>query len=70
MSAVNHLKAKVAALSRSRDESDRELVEARRNLKAARIADHVRRQLEDGPVLTADQLHHIASVAIAGGGAR
>ena len=70
MSAVNHWKAKVGALSRSRDDADPELIEARLNLKAARLTEHISRNLSSGPALTTTQRRDLAALLTAGGGAR
>ncbi len=70
MSAVNHWKAKVGALSRSRDDSDPELIEARLNLKAAKLSEHISRTLTTGPALTTAQRYNLAALLTTGGGAR
>lgn len=62
MSAVNHYKGKVGALSRSRDDADPELIEARRNLKAERLAEHVEKAVTTGPALTPEQRQRIAGI--------
>lgn len=69
MKTVNHYKAKVGALSRSRDDADPELVEARRNLKAERLAEHVLRAVNTGPTLTPEQYRRLAGILQAGGAA-
>lgn len=55
-----HYRAQVAALSRDRAPDDPELIEARRNLRAVRLADHVEKALADDPPLTTDQRLSIA----------
>ncbi|GAA5227248.1 hypothetical protein [Paeniglutamicibacter antarcticus] len=62
MSAVNHFKAKVGALSRSRADNDPDLIEARRNLKAARLTDQIRVALNTGPKLDAEQLKQLSTL--------
>ena len=62
-----HERAKVAALSRcvaagERPADDPELKEARRNLRALRLEDHVARVLSEAPPLTAEQREHIAAL--------
>lgn len=62
MSAVNHLKARVGALSRSRQDTDPELVNARRNLRAARLEAYVERVVSEAPALTQEQADKIAGL--------
>ena len=59
-------RAKVAALTRSRTADDPELVNARRNLKAMKLEDHVRQVMASWPPLTDDQCARVA--ALLGGG--
>ncbi|RNB46546.1 hypothetical protein EDM22_13810 [Agromyces tardus] len=61
-------RARVASLSRSRTHDDPDLVEARRNLKAERLADHVARVVAEAPPLSPEQRARIA--ALLRGGAR
>ena len=67
MSSWTSERAKVASLTRSRTPDDPELVDARRNLKALRLEDHVRRTMESWPPLTPDQCARVAALL---GGAR
>ncbi len=60
MSTWTHYRAQVATLSRSRSADDPDLVEARRNLRAARLEDHVEKALADVPPLTEAQRLRIA----------
>jgi len=53
-------RARVASLSRSRTPSDPDLVEARRRLRAERLADHVRRVVAEAPPLSEEQLDKVA----------
>jgi hypothetical protein len=53
-------RARVASLSRSRPTDDPDLVAARGNLKAERLADYIRRTVESAPPLTADQRDRLA----------
>lgn len=55
-----HYRAQVATLSRSRAADDPDLIEARRNLRAARLQDHIEKALADAPPLTEQQLERIA----------
>jgi hypothetical protein len=60
MSTWTHYRAQVATLSRSRSADDPDLIEARRNLRAARLQDHVEKALADAPPLTDQQRERIA----------
>lgn len=57
-----HERARVAALSRSRNEDDPELVDARRNLKAERLADCIRETVDAAPPLTVEQRDRLAAL--------
>jgi hypothetical protein len=61
-SAALRERGKIAALSRSRRPDDPELVEARRNLRAERLADHVRKVVAEAPSLTDEQRDRIAAI--------
>lgn len=67
--AANSARGKIAALSRSRTPDDPELIEARRNLRAARLEDHVARVVAEAPPLTNAQRDRIAALLRSGGGA-
>ena len=60
MSTWTHYRAQVATLSRSRNADDPDLVEARRNLRAARLEAHIEKALADAPPLSDQQLERIA----------
>lgn len=62
-------RARVAALSRSRNPDDPDLIDARRNLKAARLEDYVNKVVAEAPELSNEQLDKIAGLLRAGGGA-
>lgn len=53
-------RARVASLTRSRNPDDPELVDARRNLRAERLAEHIRRTVEVAPPLTPEQRDRLA----------
>jgi hypothetical protein len=53
-------RARVASLTRSRTPDDPDLVNARRNLKAIRLEDHIRALVGTPPFLTVDQLDDIS----------
>jgi hypothetical protein len=55
MAGIMEERARVAALTRSRDPGDPELVEARQNLRAAVLAQHIEHLANEMPALTADQ---------------
>lgn len=55
-------RAKVASLSRVREATDPELVEARQNLKAAKLEEYVARVVATAPPLTDEQASRIASM--------
>jgi hypothetical protein len=63
-------RARIAGMSSrpNRPPNDPELVEARRNLRALRLEDHVRKVLAGAPPLTDDQRERIAELLRAGGG--
>ena len=63
-------RARVAALSRGVRAGERtqaELDDARRDLKAVRLADHVAKALSTAPTLTPDQLGRVAAILHGGG---
>lgn len=55
-------RARVAALSRSRTPDDPELINARRDLKAARLEDQIRATLADDPAPSDEQRDHLAAL--------
>lgn len=55
-------RARVAALARRRGDDDPELVAARRELAAQRLAEHVAQVVAEAPPLTAEQRDRIASL--------
>lgn len=59
---VAHHRARVGALSRDRAVDDPELLEARRNLKALRLEEHIRRVVAEAPPLTDEQRDRIATL--------
>lgn len=59
-------RARVASLSRSRPADDPDLMAARRNLRAERLADHIARKVAEWPPLTPDQLDRL-SILLRGG---
>ncbi len=68
MSTWTHERARVASLTRSRTPDDPELADARRNLRAERLAEHIRKAVDSAPPLTAEQRDRLA-VLLRGGAA-
>lgn len=62
MSSWTHERARIASLTRSRQADDPELVEARRNLKAARLEDHIAKVVDEAPALSSEQRVRIAAL--------
>ena len=59
-------RARVASLTRSRDPKDPVLLEARRNLRAARLEDYIARTVNELPALSAEQLSRLAGLLLRG----
>jgi len=55
-------RARVAVLTRHRPSDDPELIEARRDFAAERLAIHVARVVAEAPPLTNEQLDRIAAI--------
>lgn len=68
MSSWTVERARLASLSRSRTSDDPDLVNARRNLRAARLEDYISRVVAEAPPLTAEQRDRLA-VLLRGGAA-
>lgn len=68
---VAHYRAQVAALTPRPQKPDRAeaLIEARRNLRAENLAEHVSRVVSELPPLTDEQCQRIAGLLLAGGDA-
>lgn len=62
--SFNTERARVASLTRSRTPDDPELVDARRNMRAERLADHIRRVVDDAPPLTDEQRRKLARLLV------
>jgi hypothetical protein len=65
--AAAHHRARIAAIERcvksgERRSNDPELIEARRNLRAERLADHVKSVVDQAPRLTREQIERIAAI--------
>ncbi len=60
MSEWTRERARVASLSRSRTPDDPELVEARRNMRAERLADHIAKVIAAAPPLSNEQREKLA----------
>jgi hypothetical protein len=65
-------RARIAGLSSrpNRPPNDPAIVEARRNLKALRLEEHVTKVLADAPPLSDEQRNRIAALLRTGGGFR
>jgi hypothetical protein len=66
MSNILHERARIAALTRSRQSDDPELGAATQNLKALRLERYV---VDEAPALSAEQREHIAELLRGAGGA-
>lgn len=55
-------RARIAALSRDRTPDDPDLLAARRDLRAARLADYVRATVAELPPLTDEQCARVAAL--------
>jgi hypothetical protein len=55
-------RARHAALSRRRPPDDPDLLAARRDLKAARLEDHIRRLVDEAPPLSESQRARLAAL--------
>jgi hypothetical protein len=62
-------RARVASLSRSRSSDDPDLIKARQNLKAERLADYIVRTVDQAPPLSAEQRERLALLLRGGGNA-
>lgn len=67
MSEWTHQRAKCAALTRSRAADDPELLDAKRNLRAARLEDYIQRAVDSAPPLTLEQKQRLAALLSGGG---
>jgi len=64
---TRHHRARIAALTRSRQPDDPDLIDARRSLAAETLAEHVARVVATAPPLTAEQRDRIAAILRGGG---
>lgn len=65
-------RARLNALRRYRDDDDPAVVDAQRDLRAARLEDYIARSLDAAPPLTTDQRQRLAALLappVAGGAA-
>lgn len=62
MSAILHQRAKIGALSRSRNQDDPELVGAKRDLAEAKITAYVEKILAQAPPLNDEQRTRLAEL--------
>lgn len=68
MSTARHNRARVAALSRWRDDHAADLVDAQRRLREDRLADYIKKTVDEAPPLTPEQRQRLA-VLLSGGDA-
>lgn len=61
-SEAAHLRGRIAGLSRDRSPDDPELLDARRNLRATMLRDHVQKVLAEAPPLTQEQRDRVAAL--------
>lgn len=66
MSNWKYERGRVASLTRSRTPDDPELVEARRNLKSARLTLVITKAINSGPALSGPQIGEIAAILLPG----
>ena len=66
MSQVLRHRARVAALTRSRAHDDPELITERQSLKAARLAEHIKREVATWPALTDADRAELARLLLRG----
>ncbi|MEJ7647957.1 MAG: hypothetical protein WKF57_02755 [Nakamurella sp.] len=62
MPTWTHHRARVAALSRDRSPNDPVLQNARRDLRAERLAEHITRTVAQAPPLTREQSERLATL--------
>lgn len=60
MSAVHTARARVAGLTRHQGPDSPRTLEAQRDLRAARLEEHIRRTVDAAPPLTAEQRDRLA----------
>ena len=66
MSSVTHYAGQVGALSRSRANDDPDLIQARHQLRVAKLEDHIAKVVAEAPPLTDEQRDRLA-VLLRGG---
>lgn len=59
-------RARYASLTRSRPADDPELLATRRNLRAARLANHLQTELAKAPEITSEQRRELAAILVGG----
>jgi hypothetical protein len=63
-----HDRARVAALSRDRKPTDPDLLAAKRDLRASRAEDYIKRIVDQAPPLSDSQKARLAALLQSGGG--
>lgn len=64
MSQALHYRGRVAALSRSRVATDPDLLDARRALAEANLADYIKRTVDAAPPLTEEQRQRLSGLLV------
>lgn len=64
--SITHERARVASLTRSRSADDPDLLDARRNLAAERLARYIRQTVDAAPPLTPEQRDKLALILTGG----
>lgn len=67
MANWKHERGRVASLTRSRTPDDPELIEARRNLKSARLELSISEAINREPTLSGPQIGELAAILLPGG---
>lgn len=60
--AWTHERARLSALTRHRSADDPDVADARRDLRAARAEDYIRKLVDEAPPLTAEQRARLATL--------
>ncbi|HLM20881.1 MAG TPA: hypothetical protein VK390_05065 [Propionibacteriaceae bacterium] len=67
MQSVYAARARHNALKRYRDADDPAIADARRDLRAAKLEDHIRQVVDQAPPLTPEQAERLAALLHGGG---
>lgn len=61
-SEITHRRARLAGLTKNRPAGDPDIDDARRDLKATRAEEYIRRLVDEAPPLTPDQRNRLAAI--------